>query len=136
MNIEITTGAIDTGAWLGKLDTGGAGAVVTFSGTVRPMEGETRIDSLHYEHYDEMARGRMREIVSQAIESFSLTDAVVVHRVGDVGVGESSVFIAVSAERRRDAFAGCSSIIDRIKQEVPIWKKDVGEKTQWQSERK
>jgi molybdopterin synthase catalytic subunit len=135
MHIEVTEKKIDVEQAMARLSKVDSGAVVVFSGVVRPWEGNDRIEKLHYEHYPEMAKKRMVEIVSESVEKWKLTDATVLHRVGDVPAGELSVVVAVSSERRKNAFGGCAEIIERIKQEVPIWKKDIGERTQWQSER-
>lgn len=135
MYIEVTEKKIEVEQALARLSRVESGAVVVFSGVVRPWEGKDRIEKLHYEHYPEMATKRIGEIVTESVEKWKLADATVVHRVGDVPAGELSVVVAVSSERRKNAFGGCAEIIERIKKEVPIWKKDIGERTQWQSER-
>jgi molybdopterin synthase catalytic subunit len=101
----------------------GAGAVVTFQGTTRDVE------RLEYEAYREMAEERIGALVAEAIERHGLQAAAAEHRVGTVPLGEASVAVAVSAAHRDEAFAAAREIIDRIKAEVPIWKKevDVGE---------
>ncbi len=103
-----------------------AGAIVTFQGTTRDVE------RLEYEAYREMAGERMTEIVGAAIERHGLAAAAAEHRVGTVPRGEASVAVAVSAAHRAEAFAGAREIIDRIKSEAPIWKKEVDEgREQW-----
>ena len=97
----------------------GAGAVVTFCGTTRDVE------RLEYEAYREMAEERIAAIVADAIERHGLEAAAAEHRVGTVPLGEASVAVAVSAAHRDEAFAGAREIIDRIKAEAPIWKKEV-----------
>jgi molybdopterin synthase catalytic subunit len=97
-----------------------AGAIVTFQGTTR------EVDLLEYEAYREMAEERIAAIVSEAIAAHGLEGAAAEHRIGQVPLGEASVAIAVSAAHREEAFAGAREIIDRIKAEVPIWKKEVG----------
>ena len=99
----------------------GAGAIVTFQGTTRD------VDSLEYEAYREMAEERIAAIVSDAIARHGLQAAAAEHRVGTVALGEASVAVAVSAAHRGEAFAGAREIIDRIKAEAPIWKKEVEE---------
>ena len=101
----------------------GAGAIVTFQGTTRDVE------RLEYEAYREMAGERIGAIVAEAIERHGLQAAAAEHRVGTVPRGEASVAVAASAAHRGEAFAGAREIIDRIKAEAPIWKKevDVGE---------
>jgi len=96
-----------------------AGAVVTFQGTTRDVE---RLD---YEAYAEMAEERIAVIVAEAIGRHDLEAAAAEHRVGSVALGEASVAVAVSAAHREEAFAGAREIIDRIKAEAPIWKKEV-----------
>ena len=98
-----------------------AGAIVTFQGTTRD------VDSLEYEAYREMAEERIAAIVSDAIARHGLAAAAAEHRIGTVALGEASVAVAVSAAHRGEAFAGAREIIDRIKSEAPIWKKEVEE---------
>jgi molybdopterin converting factor subunit 1 len=96
-----------------------AGAVVTFSGVTREVE------RLEYEAYAEMAEERMAAIAAEAVERHGLCAAAVEHRVGAVPLSEPSVIVAVSAPHRGGAFAGAREIIDRVKAEAPIWKKEV-----------
>jgi molybdopterin synthase catalytic subunit len=97
-----------------------AGAVVTFSGVTR------EVDHLDYEAYAEMAAQRIDAIVAEAIETHGLCAAAADHRIGRVPLGEASVVVAASAAHRGEAFAGAREIIDRIKAEAPIWKKEEG----------
>jgi molybdopterin synthase catalytic subunit len=97
----------------------GAGAIVTFQGTTRDVE------QLEYEAYREMAEERIAAIVADAVERHGLQAAGAEHRVGTVPLGEASVAVAASAAHREEAFAGAREIIDRIKAEAPIWKKEV-----------
>jgi molybdopterin converting factor subunit 1 len=96
-----------------------AGAVVTFSGVTREVE------RLEYDAYVEMAEERMAAIAAEALERHGLCAAAVEHRVGDVPRSDPSVIVAVSAPHRGEAFAGAREIIDRVKAEAPIWKKEV-----------
>jgi molybdopterin synthase catalytic subunit len=96
-----------------------AGAIVIFQGTTRD------VDRLEYEAYREMAEERIRVIVADAVERHGLQAAAAEHRVGTVQRGLSSVIVAVSAAHREEAFLGAREIIDRIKREAPIWKKEV-----------
>jgi len=98
---------------------GRAGAVVTFQGTTRD------VDALHYEAYAEMAEERIAAIVGDAVERHGLCAAAAEHRTGDVPLSEPSVVVAASARHRGEAFAGAREIIDRVKAEAPIWKKEV-----------
>jgi molybdopterin converting factor subunit 1 len=98
-----------------------AGAVVTFEGVTR------EVPALEYEAYAEMAERKIAEIVADAIERHGLCAAAAEHRVGTVPLSEPSVTVAVSAPHRDAAFAGAREIIDRIKAQAPIWKKEEGE---------
>jgi molybdopterin synthase catalytic subunit/molybdopterin converting factor small subunit len=103
-----------------------AGAVVTFQGVTREVE---RLD---YDAYAEMAEGRMATIAADAVERHGLCAAAVEHRVGIVPLSEPSVIVAVSAPHRGEAFAGAREIIDRVKAEAPIWKKEIeGGEERW-----
>ena len=97
-----------------------AGAVVTFQGVTRAVE---RLD---YEAYVEMAEERIAEIAAEAVQRHGLCAAAVEHRVGVVPLSEPSVCVAVAAPHRGEAFAGAREIIDRVKAEAPIWKKEDG----------
>jgi molybdopterin synthase catalytic subunit len=97
-----------------------AGAVVTFTGVTRD------VPALDYEAYVEMAQAKLEEIVQAAIERYRLCAAAAEHRVGVVALSEASVAVAVSAPHRAEAFAGAREIIDRLKAEAPIWKKEEG----------
>jgi molybdopterin synthase catalytic subunit/molybdopterin converting factor small subunit len=96
-----------------------AGAVVTFSGVTREVE---RLD---YDAYVQMAEERMATIATEAVERHGLCAAAVEHRIGEVALSEPSVIVAVSAPHRGEAFAGAREIIDRVKAEAPIWKKEI-----------
>jgi MoaE-MoaD fusion protein len=103
-----------------------AGAVVTFSGVTREVE------RLEYEAYAEMAEERMAAIAAEAEERHGLCAAAVEHRIGEVPLSEPSVIVAASAPHRGEAFAGAREIIDRVKSEAPIWKKEIeGEEGRW-----
>jgi molybdopterin synthase catalytic subunit len=104
----------------------GAGAVVTFEGTVRDVE------FLDYEAYREMAEERMAAIAAECIERHGLQAAAAEHRVGRVALGEPGVVVAVSAAHRDAAFAGARELIDRIKEQAPIWKQELdGGEAHW-----
>jgi molybdopterin synthase catalytic subunit/molybdopterin converting factor small subunit len=103
-----------------------AGAVVTFCGVTREVE------RLEYDAYVQMAEERMAAIAGEAVDRHGLCAAAVEHRVGEVPLTAPSVIVAVSAPHRDEAFAGAREIIDRIKAEVPIWKKEVaGGEERW-----
>lgn len=103
------------------------GAVVSFKGITRQeTDGEHgELVSLNYEAYDAMARSQIRKLAEQARERWSLTRVAVLHRTGSVPVGQPSVVIAVAGGHRAECFDACRWLIDSLKQDVPIWKKDV-----------
>ncbi len=98
-----------------------AGAVVSFAGVTR------EVAELEYEAYAEMAERKIAEIVAEAIERHGLCAAAAEHRVGRVALSEPSVLVAASAPHREEAFAGAREIIDQIKAQAPIWKREEGE---------
>jgi molybdopterin synthase catalytic subunit len=98
-----------------------AGAIVTFLGTTRD------VDHLDYEAYVPMAERKIAEIVAEAIERHGLTAAAAEHRIGTVPLSAPSVIVAASAPHRTEAFNGAREIIDRIKAQAPIWKREEGE---------
>jgi molybdopterin synthase catalytic subunit len=103
-----------------------AGAVVTFSGVTRDVA------HLDYEAYAEMATAEIERIVSAAVARHGLCAAAAEHRVGDVPLSEPSVIVAASSAHRGEAFAGAREIIDRLKAEAPIWKKEIeGDEGRW-----
>jgi molybdopterin synthase catalytic subunit len=101
-----------------------AGAVVLFLGTVRETTGSRRTSSLEYECYREMAEKKLQELEAEARGRWPLVACAIVHRLGHLAVGETSVAIALSAAHRRPAFEAGQWLIDRIKEVVPIWKKE------------
>jgi molybdopterin synthase catalytic subunit len=98
-----------------------AGAVLTFLGVTR------EVPELEYEAYIEMAKDKLAEVVGAAVKRHQLCAAAVEHRIGIVPLSEPSVAIAVSAPHRAEAFAGGREIIDQLKVQVPIWKKEEGQ---------
>lgn len=98
------------------------GAVVTFSGVVRGEENGKPIRSLFYEAYRPMADNRIREILQDLSRPFPCTSAEVIHRLGSVPVGETSLFVRVRAAHRAEAFQLLTGFLDQLKQDVPIWK--------------
>ena len=104
-----------------------AGAIATFTGTTRIESRGRRVVHLDYEAYEGMAERVMTEIAAALRERYELCHVAIHHRVGRVGIGETSVAIAVSAPHRHDALAACRDAIDILKERVPLWKKEVYE---------
>jgi molybdopterin synthase catalytic subunit len=100
------------------------GAVVVFDGIVRNESHGRQTLYLDYEAYEEMALCQLKELAAQARERYAVRHVTIVHRLGHLEIGESSVVIAVASGHRAEAFAACSWIIDTLKQTVPIWKKE------------
>jgi molybdopterin synthase catalytic subunit len=115
---RVTSEPLSVDALAARVRDPRAGAVVTFHGVTRGVE------RLEYEAYAEMAEPRIQAILREAIERHGLCHAAAEHRVGSVPLSEPSVLVAVSAPHRGEAFAGAREVIDRIKSEVPIWKKE------------
>ena len=100
------------------------GAVVVFDGIVRNHSGRRTTLYLDYEAYEPMALGKMREIGAEIRRKFPIHRIALVHRLGRLEIGETSVFIAISSPHRRAAFDACRLAIDTLKRTVPIWKKE------------
>ncbi|MCX7426736.1 MAG: molybdenum cofactor biosynthesis protein MoaE [Planctomycetia bacterium] len=122
--IELTTDTIDVARVIEAVRSPKAGAVVLFLGTARESTGGRAVRSLEYEAYDAMARAELARLEAQARATWDLVDCAIVHRLGEVAVGQTSVAIAVSAAHREGAFEAGRWLIDRIKEVVPIWKKE------------
>ena len=101
------------------------GAVVTFAGTVRDNTEGRRTLRLEYEAYAEMAEAKMQEVGVEISERWGIEDVAMIHRVGTLEIGEISILISVAAPHRKNAFEACSYAIDRVKQIVPVWKKEI-----------
>jgi len=106
------------------VETPESGAVVVFLGIVRNHAEGRGVDSLEYEAYPPMAEKKMTQIADEARTRWALHRIAVVHRVGHLSIGEASISIAVSSAHRKEAFAACEFVMDRVKADVPIWKKE------------
>jgi molybdopterin synthase catalytic subunit/molybdopterin converting factor small subunit len=104
-----------------------AGAIATFTGTVRRQSRGREVTRLEYEAYAEMAEEVMARLAVDLEQRYELCKVAIHHRVGTLGIGEASVVIAVSAPHRQDALAACKEAIDTLKETVPLWKKEVYE---------
>jgi molybdopterin synthase catalytic subunit len=100
------------------------GAVCLFVGVVRNEHDGRRVERLEYEAYEEMAVPLMKEIAAEAKRRFPVTEVRLVHRVGRLAIGETSVAVAVASPHRAEAFEACRFAIDKLKATVPIWKKE------------
>jgi molybdopterin synthase catalytic subunit len=100
-----------------------AGATVDFWGVVRGIEDGRQIEGIKYEVHRKMAEHQLRRITERAVEKFPLTLIIVHHRVGFVGVGQSSLFVRVASQHRSEAFQASQWVVDELKKKVPIWKR-------------
>ncbi len=123
---RIVTEAIALDALQDRVRAPGDGAVVTFSGTVRNRTGDIETSYLEYEAYPEMAERVMARLAEEARERWPVGRIGILHRVGRLEIGEISILVSVAAGHRREAFEACHHLVDRLKEEVPIWKKEVG----------
>ena len=115
---------IDVRALVRHVRAPGDGAIVTFDGFVRNQSHHRPTLYIDYEAYESMALAKMREIGAQLHEKFTIHSVAIVHRLGRLEIGETSVFIAISAPHRAAAFDACRFAIDTLKRTVPIWKKE------------
>ncbi len=122
--ISIVTQKIDTQPLLESVSSPRAGASVLFVGTTRQFTSGRETVFLSYECYQEMAIGKLKELCDRAAKKWTIEKCGIVHRIGEVAIGEASVAVAVSTAHRKDAFESAQWIMDRLKEEVPIWKKE------------
>lgn len=131
--VRLTHDAIDYHALTEQVRRPNCGGVVTFLGTVRDITGDQVTVALDYEAYPGMAEKKMAEIEREARARWPVGEMAMIHRLGHLDVGDISVAIAVSCPHRDQAFAACRYAIDRLKEVVPIWKKEnwTDGKTEW-----
>jgi molybdopterin synthase catalytic subunit len=121
---EIVRHPIETQAILSSLKRGEDGAALVFEGVVRNQTRGRKTLFLDYEAYEEMALEQMEALAAQALQQFPIRDVRIVHRLGRLEIGETSVLIAVASAHRAAAFDACRWLIDTLKRTVPIWKKE------------
>ena len=122
---SLSANTIDVVKLLEEVKDDSAGAIVLFLGTVRNHNEHGVVSGIYYEAYIRMAEEAMAEIEAEALKRWNLKKFAGIHRIGDLEIGEVSVAIAVSSEHRAEAFEAGKYAIDRIKREVPIWKKEM-----------
>jgi molybdopterin synthase catalytic subunit len=98
------------------------GGIAMFLGTARDHSKGKDVDSITFEHYEGMAQKKLREIRERALKEFDVIEMLVLHRYGEIGIGENIVLIIAGAEHRAEAFQACKWAIDELKQITPIWK--------------
>ncbi len=121
---RLTEGPVNLTAVVVEVVDERAGAIATFLGTVRAQSRGREVIALEYEAYEDMAEAVMAEIADDVTERYDLCKVAIMHRIGRVDVGGTSVAIAVSAPHRQDALAACADVIEDLKARVPLWKKE------------
>jgi len=123
--VELTTDPIDITSVARRVVPPECGATVTLDGYVRQFTKGRETLHLFYEAYESMALKEMQKLIDQAKRDFEITNVGIVHRLGRLEIGETSVVISVAAPHRKAAFAACEWLILELKRTVPIWKKEV-----------
>jgi molybdopterin synthase catalytic subunit len=126
MNIQIQVVPFDPGALLSAFTAGctDAGAIVSFTGVARADAGPTT--TLELEAYAGFTERHIERIAEEAVSRFHLLDLFVIHRTGEIAVGEAIVFVATAARHRREAFEAADFLMDYLKSRAPFWKKEAG----------
>ena len=122
--IEITHEELNVSDVEARVRHPGAGAIVVFVGTTRDNTAGRKVLSLEYEAYRPMADQQLEQVAAEMCERWDLTGVAISHRLGRLEIGEASLVVAVSSAHRKEAFEACHFSVDRIKQIVPIWKKE------------
>ena len=122
---KITSEEIELGDVIRAVKAGDAGAIVHFLGVVRNNTEGREVSYLEYEAYPPMAEKKMAEIAQEIHEKWGLDRVAMIHRVGRLEIGEVSVAVAVASPHRKEAFEACHYAMNRLKQIVPIWKREV-----------
>lgn len=124
MHCEVVSAPINLLNLLERVRSDADGAVLLFCGVVRNHDRGRAVVGLTYESYQEMAVEKLRKICEEVSSQFEVGDIAVTHRVGELGIGEASVGIAVAAPHRDAAYKASREVIERLKREVPIWKRE------------
>ena len=122
--IEITHEPLDPESITARVRKPSNGAVLTFLGATRAQTGDRRVLHLEYEAYEPMASDKLAEIASEIGERWEVEDVAIAHRLGRLEIEDISLVVAVASPHRKDAFEACQYSVDRIKEIVPIWKKE------------
>jgi molybdopterin synthase catalytic subunit len=123
--VRVTTDPLTPDEALAFVADPSAGGTCVFVGTVRDRSDAGQVTGLAYEAWDELATNRLHELASELAASWPVLGVALLHRTGELAVGESSVVVAVSAPHRAEAFEACRQGIERLKHDVPIWKKEL-----------
>lgn len=123
--VAISNEPLDVAAICASVAYDEAGAIDVFIGTVRNKTSGRKVLGLEFEAYEKMALLEMKKIIDSAAKQWPVLKASIVHRVGELSIGEIAVIIAVATPHREAAFQACQYMIDTLKQTVPIWKKEI-----------
>ena len=131
--VRVTAAEIGAAEVVGFVGDPGAGGTCVFLGTVRDRSDAGEVTALSYEAWEELAVARLEELADELFERWPLRKVALLHRFGELAVGETSVAIAISAAHRAEAFEACRHAIERLKHDVPIWKKEhlVSGESEW-----
>ncbi len=124
MEFRIDTETLQPDVWRTELMDPGCGGFVTFEGWVRNSNEGHEVLRLEYQAYERLALKEGELILAEAAERFPFGQALCVHRVGELKIGDLAVWVAVSSAHRDEAFKACRYILDEVKHRVPIWKKE------------
>jgi MoaE-MoaD fusion protein len=122
--VFVTREKIDSAATLDLIKHPEDGAAVLFEGVVRNHSRGRRTVFLEYEAYEQMALKQLESLIEESLRKFQIRDAIIVHRIGRLEIGETSVLVVVASAHRAAAFDACHWLIDTLKRTVPIWKKE------------
>lgn len=122
--VEVLPDALDLQKYTDFVADPGAGAIATFSGVTRDNFQGKHVQKLEYEAYAPMAEKVMLELCTEATGKWDVKKVALAHKIGDCGIGQTSIIIAVSSAHRREALEACHWLIDELKAKVPIWKKE------------
>ena len=122
--VKIVEGPIDSDEALAAVRGPGNGGLATFYGSTRDNSDGKAVQRLFYDAYEPMAVAKMEAIAEEIAKKWGVTDIAMVHRIGEVPIGEVSVFIAAGSAHRDEAFSACRFAVDTLKETVPIWKKE------------
>jgi molybdopterin synthase catalytic subunit len=125
--IELLDGDLSPDRCLAAVRTAGAGGAVLFVGSVRDFSDGRHVTRLEYEAYEPMALEKLQQVACETTDRWPVLGMAIQHRVGTLDIGDDAVIIAVSCPHRAAAFEACRYAIDRLKEIVPIWKKEFGE---------
>ncbi len=129
IRISVDPAPIELASETGALEERGAGGVATFTGVVRGDDGVTLLE---LEHYPGLTEGALAELAEAATVRWGLLGVTIVHRVGPMAPGERIVFVGTAAAHRREALEACAFLIDRLKTDVPFWKRETrGGEARW-----